>query len=79
MKGATGICERKCNRLKLILEGQDDPNYDPNAAAAAAKEVRALEYLSKVLSGGFEKGIISVELKCIRTPVKTIISKSNVT
>ncbi len=50
MTGVTGRCEQKCNRLKLILEGQDDPNYDPNSQA----KPKPLEALAAVLNEGFQ-------------------------
>lgn len=52
MKDVTGRCELKCKKLKLILEGQDDPNYDANAVQAPQ---RPLKGLSDVLSGGFKR------------------------
>lgn len=52
MKRVTGRCELKCNKLKLILEGQDDPNYDPNAVLAPQQPLKGL---SDVLSGGFKR------------------------
>lgn len=51
MTGVTGRCEQRCDKMKLILEGQDDPNYDPNVPVVT----KPLEPLSQVLTGGFKR------------------------
>ncbi len=68
MTGVTGRCELKCDELKLILEGQDDPNYDPNAPVVNIP----LQNLADVLSGGFKKA----ELGSYWTTTETYVDEN---
>lgn len=52
MENVTPKCTAKCDKLTLILEGKDDPNYDPSIEPPK----RPLEALGGILKEGFAKG-----------------------
>lgn len=63
LTGVTGKCQVKCNKMKLILKGQDNPNYDPNAIVAEEPK-KPLQALGEVLQGGFDKGAQLGDYSC---------------
>ncbi len=54
MTGVTGRCETKCNNLKIIFEGEDDPNFDPNTPVINIP----LKSLGDILNRGYRKAEI---------------------